>query len=289
MNGYFAVSLLLASLMAESPAVIQVDSVLVTLIDQVEVTAMESGILAEVLVKEGELVKDSDVLARLDDAEARIAVSRAKVELEIARQQADSDVRVCAAEKTWEVAKAELKRATESVESYKKSVSATELDRLNLTVEQTSLQIEQAKLDRTIAELTADLRKNEYDQANLKVARHRVLAPIDGMVVQVNRKKGEWVQPGDVVIRILRVNRLRAEFFLNASQLEVDLSGRPAHLTVDLPGRPKARFPGRIVFVSPEINAVNDQVRVWAEIDNSDLVLRPGLKGSLTIEKGNDQ
>jgi hypothetical protein len=37
------------------------------------------------------------------------------------------------------------------------------------------------------------------------------------------------------------------------------------------------------VFVSPEVNPVNGQVRVWAEVENRGLLLRPGLQAALTI------
>ena len=59
--------------------------------------------------------------------------------------------------------------------------------------------------------------------------------------------------------------------------------GRRAVLAVDLPGKPGTEFDGEVVFVSPEVNPVNGQVRVWAEVVNRDNRLRPGLQGTLTI------
>jgi multidrug efflux pump subunit AcrA (membrane-fusion protein) len=37
------------------------------------------------------------------------------------------------------------------------------------------------------------------------------------------------------------------------------------------------------VFVSPEVDPVNGQVRVWAEVENRDGQLRPGVHGKLSI------
>ena len=55
-------------------------------------------------------------------------------------------------------------------------------------------------------------------------------------------------------------------------------------LRTTLPGSAaEAEFAGKLVFVNPEISPVNGQMRVWAEIENHDLKLRPGLRGSLTI------
>jgi macrolide-specific efflux system membrane fusion protein len=54
-------------------------------------------------------------------------------------------------------------------------------------------------------------------------------------------------------------------------------------IEVPLPGQPPVQVDGRVVFVSPEVQPVNSQVRFWAEFDNENLRLRPGLTASLTI------
>ena len=267
----------------KSETTIKVDSVLVTLIEQVRVTAREVGILTEINVSEGQMVDADAVLARIDDSEAKLDEIRAKLELDIAREQAQSDIDVRFARKSWEVAKAELKRAQESVKKFKKSVSETEIDQLRLSAERAELQIEQAQLELKTAQLTWKLKANAHELARRKVERRKIVAPIAGVVVQINRKRGEWVQPSDNVIRILRVDRLRAEGFLHANQITGEFTGRPVILKVDLPGRPGQTFPGKLVFVSPEVNPVNGQVRIWAEIENRDRLLRPGLKASMEI------
>jgi macrolide-specific efflux system membrane fusion protein len=92
------------------------------------------------------------------------------------------------------------------------------------------------------------------------------------------------VQPGDAVVRLLRINPLRAEGFLRARDLRYKLEKQPVKLQVILPGETRpTSFEGRVVFVDPEIDPVNSQVRVWAEIDNSSDRLRPGMRGDMAI------
>jgi hypothetical protein len=44
-------------------------------------------------------------------------------------------------------------------------------------------------------------------------------------------------------------------------------------------------FPGKLVFISPEVNEVNgEQVEIWAEVENKNLTLRPGMHGTLVIQ-----
>ena len=59
--------------------------------------------------------------------------------------------------------------------------------------------------------------------------------------------------------------------------------GPPGHAHGAAGTMPRSTIAGKIVFVSPEIDPVNGQVRVWAEIDNTDFKLRPGLHGSMVI------
>jgi multidrug efflux pump subunit AcrA (membrane-fusion protein) len=43
-------------------------------------------------------------------------------------------------------------------------------------------------------------------------------------------------------------------------------------------------FPGKIVFIDPEIDPVNAQVRVWVEVPNPGLRLRPGMRANMTLD-----
>ena len=263
--------------------VLVIQPAVVTLIEQVEVPARVAGVLAEVAVREGTFVEQGELLARLVDDEAQLNLHMAGLELRIARRQADNDIRVRFAKKSAEVAAAELRRSLDSVRRYRKSISDTEIDRLRLSAEQARLEIEQSDEQFAEAKLTAEVKDTEEKLARLELVRSRIEAPLSGVVVQLNRRAGEWVKPGDPVVRILRVNRLRAEGFVPASRINGRHAGLRVELSIAVPeGEPRV-FHGKLVFVSPEVNPVSGQVRVWAEIDNPDLVLRPGEKGTMTI------
>ncbi len=263
---------------------VRAESVLITLIDQAEVPAQEPGVLAEVAVREGQIVAEGDLLAQVEDSVANITKRRAKIELDIARKEETNDIQLRYARGTLETAKAELLRATTSLEKYRKSISGTEIDQLRLAVDKAAFEAEQAEHVLAIARLTTQLKESEYDFANRNVERRRIASPIPGMVVQVKRRRGEWVQAGETVVRILRLDRLRAEGFVQASAVSGPFKTRPVMVRVDLPDHPKAEFPGSLVFISPEINPVNGQVRIWAELENRDMLLRPGLPVQMTLE-----
>ena len=266
---------------------IQVEDAQVTLIRDVRVPAREAGVLTKLSVKEGDLVKAGAVLGRLDSDLATLSERLATVEHEIAKYQSEGDVDRRYAVKSLAVADSELRRSQDSVQAYRRSVSQTELERLQLVVDKSRLSIEQSGRDLRVAALTTQAKEITIRIAAKHVQQRDVVAPIDGMVVQLFRKPGEWLNEGEPIVRIIKINPLRVEAFVDGSKYGANLYGRPARLTAHLPpGDRVAEFHGRVVFVSPEVQPVNGQVRVWAEVENRDLQLRPGTRGTLTIDLG---
>src|SRR6056297_623679 len=72
----------------------------VSLIDDTKVAAQEEGVLLSLDAKEGQIVKKDDILARLDDSDAKIRRIIAENELKVAVEQAESDADVKAAKAT---------------------------------------------------------------------------------------------------------------------------------------------------------------------------------------------
>jgi multidrug efflux pump subunit AcrA (membrane-fusion protein) len=264
-------------------AAIEVPGMVLKLVEEVEVPAREAGVLSALNVREGQSVERGFVLGQIDDAEARIAVERVKIELLIAKTHAENDITVRFSKKSFEVAKAELDRSLASIKRFPKSVSDSEMDRLRLLVEKGQLEVEQAEHDFAVAGFARHVKANELQAAEQKAANHQIVAPIQGVVVQVQRHSGEWVKPGDTLLRILRVDRLRAEGYIKARYLGAVAKGRDVQLTVELPQGGEVQRTGKIVFLDPQIEPVNSQLRVWAEVNNADLQLLPGMRAKMTI------
>ncbi|MEX0613975.1 MAG: biotin/lipoyl-binding protein, partial [Pirellulales bacterium] len=92
----------LAPTVARSQAV-EVESVVLRLLEEAEVPAQEAGVVTAVAVREGQRVKQGELLTQIDDQVARLAADAAKAEFEIARAKATNDVRIRFAKKALEV------------------------------------------------------------------------------------------------------------------------------------------------------------------------------------------
>ena len=253
------------------------------LLAEAEVPAQEAGVLTAVAVREGQPVKRGELLAQIDDRKSHMAQRAAELARDEAQAKADNDVKIRFADKSLEVAEAELRRSMESIERFAKSISQSQLDVERLTVEKSRLEKEQAGHEADMDALAAKSKENELDAAKLEVERRQIAAPFDGVVVQIFVRLGEWVEPGQKAMRIVDARTLKAEGFVDAGQASGELLGQPVRLSVALADDPAATFGGKVAFVSPEVDPITGQVRIWAEIDNRDGRLRPGQPVKMTI------
>ncbi len=263
---------------------IEVSATLLKIVETVEVPAQQSGVLEDVSVTEGTMVDRGQLIAKIHSVEKELEMQRAKVDLDIAEREAKNDVNIRFARKSLDVAAAELARSEEALSIAEKSVSATEMDRLRLVVEKSRLEIEQSEEKMAIADLTSRLRDAELQIVQMQLEKHKIYSPIEGMVVGVYRKRGEWVETSDTVVKVVRIDRLRAEGFIRNEEAMIELIGSPALVTVEIPNRDPIEVTGKVTFVDPEVDPVNGQVRVWVDVENHGLKLRPGLRASMTIQ-----
>ena len=260
---------------------------LVSVKDEVQVPAQEPGVLSSLVVREGMLVRKGSLLGSIDDTERQMQKRLALIEHTAAREQAENDINVRYAIKAAEFAEAEYQQALDANAKVRGTFAATDVRRLKLGWHRAVLQIDQAKLDLRTAAFTADSRAAEVEAADTNISRRQIVAPLDGEVVDVVRHAGEWVQPGEPVLRIVRLDTLRIEGFLSASQYDPsEVANRPVTVAVTLARGRDVKLTGKIVYVSSLVQA-GGEYRVWAEVTNrreeGQWLLRPGLKASMTI------
>jgi RND family efflux transporter MFP subunit len=261
---------------------VEIESVVLRLMAEAEVPAQEAGVITSVAVVEGQRVKQGELLAQIDDQVPRLAAEATKAKYDIARAKAINDVRLRYAQKATEVSEAELRRSTDSIERFAKSVSQSQLDVEQLTVQKNRLEAEQARHEHEVAVLEMNQEEAGLNAAKAQITRRRIVAPFDGVIVQIYARKGEWAEPGQKALRIVNVDKLKAEGFISAEDATGKVVGRSIKLVVE-PGGERNTFGGKIVFVSPEIDPITRQVRVWAEIDNRDGRLRPGQSARMVL------
>ena len=266
----------------------------VALLEEVEVAAQLPGVLTAVGVQEGASVKAGDILAQIDDADARVRRQEVELQLNVSQKEASNDINVKAAIASADVADAELKESQAVNVESPGAVPLTQIRREMLTVERARLQVEVAEVELEVAGLTADVRQAQLSRADLDIERRKVTAPLNGEVERRYKEVGEWVQIGDPIFQIVRMDVLRIEGFVTIDQqLPQLLFERPVTViySIDDPAdkadpRKAFSFAGKIKFVSNKVEA-GGEYKVWAEVTNKKYkgqwVLRPGVTLSMTV------
>lgn len=266
-----------------SDGAIRVENALLKTIEATKLSAEVVGRIDQLTVSEGDFVSRNQVIGKINDSAVLLQMERSRVATEIATLKRDSEIDLLLAEKRAAVAKNELDRAEAANQRIAKTYPPKEIDRLRLMHETALLEIERAKQDQQLLKLELAMMENDQRMTDELLNRHKIVSPVSGMVVAVSKHRGEWVEAGTELLQIVSLRRLRIEGFIDASLADPSLLQRSAQINVRS-GSEEKSFTGRVVFLYPEINPVNNQMRVFLEVENAGGSLSPGMRVHATIE-----
>jgi macrolide-specific efflux system membrane fusion protein len=240
-------------------------------------------------IKEGMEVNQGELLGQIDDSQARMAKEVAECEYRAAKKEAENKVSVKHAEKLVELYDAQFHSANEANRKAPQAISYYDMLQLQFKCQEGRMQVEQAQHELDVAALKAAAAMAKSESAGQDIQRRQIKSPLSGMIVKRYRHEGEWVKPGDSVLRIVRLDRLRVRAVLDANRiLPADVDGKDA--TVAFRNGGPRTFRGKIEFASPIIE-IDRKFLVHAEVVNEKdrsghWILLPGLPGcELKIEK----
>ena len=258
--------------------------------DQIELPAKEPGVLLHLAVKEGSQVRAGQEIGKIDDSEPRMQKEAAGYQLNAAIKRAKDDVDIRFSEAAAAVAKADYEMLVESNRMSEKAVPLTEVRGKKLDWDKMVLSIEKSVHERELAKYEAYTKKAEVEAADLAIQRRVITAPFDGVVEKMSRKQDEWVNPGDTILKLFRLDTVQVEGAVPQSQYDPhEIQGCKVTVEVQLARGRKESFSGRITRVSSAVRG-DYKYNVRAEVTNrqeyGSWVLRDGLDATLTIHLG---
>jgi len=224
--------------------------------DRIELTAEVAEPITEILVAEGATVNAGQVLIRQDDARARARLAESEAALGQAQARLDELIRgprseqISAARASVEGAKDELQfRRSDFArvqEIFDKQLASPELlDRAKATLDaaQANDKLRRAQLQELLTGTTVEeLAQAEYavkqaiarrDLLAVDLARHEIIAPVDGIVDSRLFELGERPAPGQTTLVMLPGDQPYARVYV-PEQLRVHVGvGTPAKIYVD--------------------------------------------------------
>lgn len=118
--------------------------------------------------------------------------------------------------------------------------------------------------------------------AEVRLAKTKMLAPFDGIVGLRNVSRGEYVQPGDKLVNLEKIDPIKVDFSVAERYLANVRAGAEVRLRVDALG--DQEFTGKVYAINPQIDPAGRSIALRAEVPNPDGVLRPGLFARVNME-----
>lgn len=220
------------------------------------VRAELGGAVTAVLVDDGQPVKRGQVLVRIDDTAVRDAYVGARAALR-------------SAEAVAQLARRNAERA----------------QRLNAAGAVAERDVEDAQTAATNAEGQVADAQARLASAEKQLAKTTLRAPFDGVVSEVTVSQGDIVQSGNALLGVLGPSSMRLEASVPVEQLSAITPGTAVHFSVS--GYPGREFSGKILRVSPAVDAATRQVRVIVSLPNAERTLVAGLfaEGHVATER----
>ncbi len=273
---------------------IEVQECLVRFANEVDVPALETGEVAEVHVKQNQSVRHGTPIARLDSRSLVAQRQAAQTRLEAAETEAASDVELRYAETALSEAEAELKLNENIQSGTPRAVARQRMTQLRLAVDRGELEIARAKKRMQRAKVDVKLQQTEVALLDDQLRNLHNESPINGIVLQVSRSVGEWVEKGQPLATVAQIDRLHVHAFVDSkrisptvcAELPVTVFWKDASTGAD------RRLQGRVLSVDPQ-QLPGGLFRLHAEIVNrpdssgKHWELNPGAKVRMVLQTRN--
>ncbi len=217
------------------------------------------GVIAEVLVQRGDLVKSGQVIARLQSDVERAALA-------VAQERAAQVGEAAVANSSRELATRELKRANELF--GQQFVSRTYLDKQRAEAKAAKGRSTQATENRRLA-------RQQLRLAQTQLAQRTIRAPFSGVVVERYMEPGEFVDQKPLA-RLASIDPLRVDVLVPAASFGTVKVGAIGKVFPELTAIGSREAVVRTV--DRVIDAASNTFRVRLELENPDQALPAGVR-----------
>lgn len=233
------------------------------------------GQVVEIPYREGERVRDGDVMLRMEDSLQRARLALAERETEAAEAERE---RVCL---EAERAARELERTRRLAQE--EIVSEDLLDEIESVKRGAEAACSAAAANAARAQASVTLARTELEKTVVR-------APFDGIVAEVATEVGEWTTPSPPALPVPPVLDLLdpSSIYISAPMDEVDSArihqGQPARVTVD--SHRDRTFLGRVSRVAPyvlDLEAQNRTIEIEVELEDHQELLLPGTSADVEV------
>jgi RND family efflux transporter MFP subunit len=232
-----------------------------------------TGRLVALMVEEGDRVKEGQVVARLENADAVAARDQAEANLKLSRAH-------------LEEAKAQLEEATKTFTRYKHLIEGGYIARSEYDGAEARFLSARAAV--TAAEAAINANGAALEAANVTVEYALIKAPFDAVVLTKNADVGDIVTPlgaaanaKAAVVTIADMNSLLVEADVSETNLALVKVGQPCEIQLD--AIPDKRFRGIVHAIVPTVDRSKATIMVKVSFVEKNPQILPEMRAKVTF------
>jgi membrane fusion protein (multidrug efflux system) len=142
--------------------------------------------------------------------------------------------------------------------------------------------ISRAQLDADAADLKSKAAQVEEEQS--LIDKKTIRAPFAGRIGITTVQPGQYLNPGDKIATLQRLDPIYADFPIPEQQTPRVVLGQKIAVAAD--AYPSRKFHGKVSAIDPKIDPSTRNVTVEATIPNPERRLYPGMYASVTVDEG---
>ncbi len=232
----------------------------------VDVKTQFAGHIVQLRKQEGDHVRKGELLALLDETDARLALAQARAALEVAQATLD---RVRVAE---QAALREGERADNLMRSG--GITQRDYDQARVTVRDTQAQVK-------LAEAQVEQAKKAVAVAEKRLDDCRIISPTSGEIDRKFLNLGGYVDGMTAVYRVVDNQHLELEAYVASAEIAPLAKGQKIRFTVQ--AFPGEEFDAKVQAIGAAVQPQNRSVMIRASVPNPSGKLKAGMfvKGRL--------
>lgn len=267
------------------------------------IRAERAGILSNVMVRDGQSVAKDEVIASISDpslqadleaGEAKVAEAKAELS---ALEDGGKPAELVDIENSLKQARLQLQQEQKDYQALdrlqkKEAATAAEVDAASHKIKQSETEIQGLEQRRTSLVAKSDLAaararvqdaQAAFDLARQRASQRLVRAPMAGVIYGLAVRTGGYVNPGDLLANVGKLDRLRVRVYVDEPELGRVAEGQP--VTITWQALPDKKWTGQVERKPSSIQPLGTRQvgEVICLIDNPGHELIPGTNVDAVI------
>jgi RND family efflux transporter MFP subunit len=234
----------------------------------VDVKTQFAGRLSTLLKQEGDRVAKGELLAGLEETDARLALGQARATMDVTQATLDRA----------RVGEEHARREQERAQNLLRSGGITDRD-----FQAAEVAARDARAQVKLAEAQVEQAQQAVAVAQKRLSDCRIVSPINGEVERKFYNPGGWVDGNVLLYKLVDNSRLELETNVASSEIARLAEGQKIRFSVG--AFPEEEFSASILTISPAVQLQNRSVAVRAAVPNPGGKLKAGMfaKGRIIV------